>query len=77
MCAQGQVLFPETDWAERVIDQLLKFPATKHDDAVDACGLFGRYMDKAWATPGQKMPQPRRPSDYGHRPDTADNWKTA
>ena len=77
MCAQGQVLFPETDWAERVIDQLLKFPATKHDDAVDTCGLFGRYMDKAWATPGQKMPEPRRRSDYGSRPAEADNWKTA
>lgn len=76
MCAQGQVVFPEAEWAERVIDQLLKFPATKHDDAVDACGLFGRHMDKAWATPQAKVPPPRPRRDYGFGQQTEDNWKT-
>jgi predicted phage terminase large subunit-like protein len=77
MCAQGVVLFPETDWAERVIGQLLKFPAAKHDDAVDACGLFGRHMDQAWNTPQKKMPEPRKRRDYGFGEPEADNWKTA
>lgn len=76
MCAQGQVVFPETEWAERVIDQLLKFPATKHDDAVDACGLFGRHMDKAWSTPQAKASLPRPRRDYGFGQTTEDNWKT-
>ncbi|TWI04809.1 putative phage terminase large subunit-like protein [Luteimonas cucumeris] len=77
MCAQGQVQFPETVWAERVIDQLLKFPAAKHDDAVDTCGLFGRYMDKAWNTPAAKMPQARPRRDYGFNQAPTENWKTA
>ncbi len=77
MCAQGQVLFPETDWAERVVDQLLRFPATKHDDAVDTCGLFGRHMDKAGATPAAKVALPPRRRDYGHNTAPTDNWKTA
>ncbi len=76
MCAQGQVLFPDTEWAERVVDQLLRFPTAKHDDAVDACGLFGRYMDKAWNTPGAKVPTPRRSRDYDIDPEESESWKT-
>lgn len=48
LCSVGKVHFPATDWAERVIDQLLRFPAGKHDDAVDTCGLFGRFIDQTW-----------------------------
>ena len=50
--------FPETDWAQRVIDQLLKFPAGKFDDAVDTCGLFGRFIDKTWKA---TVPQQQKP----------------
>ena len=47
MAANGRVRFPEDSrWSERVVDQLLRFPAGKHDDAVDACGLIGRLLDK-------------------------------
>mgnify|MGYP003543156319 FL=1 len=78
MAAQGQVLFPNTEWAERVIDQLLKFPAAKFDDAVDTCGLFGRYMDQAWAQPAKKADAVTRRRDYGYRRDEGRiNWKTA
>ena len=31
-----------------VINQLLRFPAARHDDAVDACSLFGRFIHKTW-----------------------------
>jgi hypothetical protein len=48
LCSMRKVHFPATDKGERVIDQLLRFPAGKHDDAVDACGLFGRFIDKTW-----------------------------
>jgi len=48
MASMGRVHFPKHDhWAERVIDQLLKFPDGRLDDAVDTCSLMGRYMDKA------------------------------
>lgn len=33
-------------WAERVIDQLVKFPGARFDDAADVCGLLGRGIDK-------------------------------
>lgn len=47
MAGRNRVRFPkDSRWAERVIDQLLKFPAGKHDDAVDACGLVGRFIDQ-------------------------------
>ena len=33
-------------WADRLIDQLCKFPGGKHDDGADVCGLLGRGIDK-------------------------------
>jgi hypothetical protein len=47
--ANGRIYWPETEWADRVIDQCLRFPGAKHDDAVDTCSLFGRGIDKTWA----------------------------
>jgi hypothetical protein len=48
LCSVGKVHFPRLAWAERCIDQLLKFPNGAHDDAVDACSLFGRFVAKTW-----------------------------
>lgn len=48
LCSAGYVYWPKFDWAERVINQLLRFPAARHDDAVDACSLFGRFIHKTW-----------------------------
>lgn len=47
--ANGRIYWPEVEWADRVIDQCLRFPGAKHDDAVDTCSLFGRGIDKTWA----------------------------
>jgi hypothetical protein len=33
-------------WWERVIDQLIKFPGGRWDDAADVCGLIGRGLDQ-------------------------------
>ena len=49
MQSSGVVYWPHTDWAEAAIDQMLKFPAGKHDDKVDVCGVFGRWIDKVWS----------------------------
>lgn len=39
------VHFPQNAWGDRVIDQLVKFPAGRWDDAADVCGLIGRGLD--------------------------------
>lgn len=40
-CAMGKVWLPSNAWGERVVDQLLAFPHSKYDDAVDCCSLLG------------------------------------
>jgi predicted phage terminase large subunit-like protein len=45
LASMGKVYFPETaSWKDRVITQLLKFPAGKYDDAVDVVSLIGRGL---------------------------------
>lgn len=33
-------------WAEKVIEQLIKFPTGRFDDCADVCGLIGRGIDQ-------------------------------
>lgn len=56
MCANGRVYFPHTDWAERVVDQLLRFPGGRFDDAVDACSLLGRHIAQTWKAKTEPQP---------------------
>lgn len=43
----GTVHFPiRRPWAEHVMDQLVKFPGGRWDDACDVCGLIGRGVDQ-------------------------------
>jgi predicted phage terminase large subunit-like protein len=43
----GTVHFPiRRAWTDHVIDQLVKFPGGRWDDAADVCGLIGRAADK-------------------------------
>lgn len=45
MASMGKVRFPKRSaWHERVVDQLVRFPAAKHDDAADVCGLAANGM---------------------------------
>ncbi len=45
----GTVWFPiGPAWAEHVIDQLVKFPGGRWDDAADVCGLIGRGVDQMY-----------------------------
>lgn len=40
MASMGKVRFPKrSTWHERVVEQLVRFPAATHDDAADVCGL--------------------------------------
>lgn len=45
--AMKKVHIPNTSWGQRLVDQLLRFPAGAHDDAVDVCSLFGMALDMA------------------------------
>ena len=47
MATAHAIHFPvKRKWADRVIEQLVKFPAGRWDDAADVCGLIGRGVDK-------------------------------
>lgn len=46
--SMGKVKWPlHTEWGQRVLNQLLSFPAGRHDDAVDCCSLMGMVIDQA------------------------------
>lgn len=63
--AQGLVRLPDNELGHRVLDELLKFPAGKHDDAVDACSMMGRAIDETHPAIIQTPePPPKRQHDY-------------
>ena len=49
--SMGKVWLPKhAPWKADVLGQLLRFPAGKHDDAVDVFGLIGRGLDQMVST---------------------------
>ena len=46
MASMGLVHLPNIDWADEVLDQLMRFPAGRYDDKVDALALLGMAMDQ-------------------------------
>lgn len=63
---------------ERVLDQLLTFPAGKHDDAVDVCSQIGMVIDQAHAAivPVREKKPTRDRWDSEGSSDVLD-WKVA
>jgi len=58
----GTVHFPRgVTWAQRVVDQLIGFPAARYDDAVDFCGLIGRGINLMTEA---KRPPSNEPKTY-------------
>lgn len=56
--AQGKVYLPRnTPWADRLLKQLIRFPAGKYDDAVDVCSLIGRMLTDIIKVPVDKPKQ--------------------
>jgi predicted phage terminase large subunit-like protein len=49
LASMGKVYLPNTDWADDLLRQLMRFPAGVVDDKVDACGLIGRAINQTWA----------------------------
>jgi predicted phage terminase large subunit-like protein len=62
LCAMRRVFWPKTSTAERVIEQLIKFPGGRYDDAVDTCSLFGRHIADVFG--GLKDPEPIKQTDW-------------
>jgi predicted phage terminase large subunit-like protein len=79
LAANGKVSFPKSPWSGDVLDQLIRFPAGKHDDAVDCCSLIGRAVYEAWPAMLQKIDTSRNPDDsYSRtRKKSSGNWKVA
>lgn len=73
----GKVFLPKgKPWAERIVEQCVRFPKAKHDDIVDVLGLFGRAMEGLYAP--KPIPIPEEPSandGYGWDEDTEEEWK--
>lgn len=79
--ASGRVHIPNTVVGKRLVEQLMKFPQGKHDDAVDVCSLFGRAID----TTHPAIVQRSQPQDYDRwrslskrqHKEGAESWRTA
>jgi predicted phage terminase large subunit-like protein len=76
--AMQMVNLPRTEWADRLLDQLLRFPAGKHDDAVDVCSLMALALDSMPAAPyPAEEVKPRRVMRWDEEPDDdLDSWRT-
>lgn len=76
--ANGKLKIPNNAWGRHVKDQILKFPATKHDDAVDALSNFCLALDKAHPAlvpPGAAKTISRRRAYDFDALDNTPNWR--
>ena len=55
----GKVYLPENEIGRRILQQLIEFPAGKHDDVVDVCGFMGRYLQTTVVPTQELEPEPR------------------
>jgi len=80
MAASGKVYLPrDTSWSPALINELLTFPAGKHDDMVDALSLLCRMLsDMVGAAP--KSPEGKKPDRWDAAFEKAEQragtWRT-
>lgn len=80
MASMGMIHIPLCDWGERLIDQLVAFPAGKDDHSVDVCALMAMAIMMAHPAMVEKPEdeQKRKPVDYGWSDDDeGESWQTA
>jgi predicted phage terminase large subunit-like protein len=79
MASAGMIHIPNTDWGDRLISQLCKFPNGKHDDAVDVCALMAMAIQSAHpAIVNINEPQKADRDAYGWADDDdGDSWRIA
>ena len=74
-----KVYLPRTQWAYDLLQQLLSFPAGKHDDKVDVCALFGLMVQDMVSGKGPAMARKKPKRDRWDRAFEEDdeqfNWK--
>ena len=78
LAANGKVAFPRgAPWADDVIDQLIRFPTGKHDDAVDCCSLIGRAVYETHPAVVKVESSPTRPTDrYSRHRKIQESYRT-
>jgi predicted phage terminase large subunit-like protein len=78
--AMGLVSIPEGPMGERILNQLLSFPAGKNDDAVDVCGMIGRVIDQAHPAfvqaPEDKEETSKYRKAFSRQREGGNDWKT-
>lgn len=76
--SMGKVYLPDNDDGQRILTQLLQFPAGKYDDAVDMCGLIARAIDQTHPATVLPKDKPKADRDYGGLDEQElDDWKVA
>jgi predicted phage terminase large subunit-like protein len=77
--AMRKVYLPaNTDWANRLLRQMTRFPAGAEDDGVDVCSLIGRALDDIYAaTVPMREDKARDGYAYEVDDDDLESWKTA
>jgi hypothetical protein len=66
MASMGKVFFPKNAaWKGDVLNQLLRFPAGKHDDSVDVFGLIGRGLEFIRAPRSARQSERSEHVDFG------------
>lgn len=67
MASSGMVYLPQGEIGDRLLTQLLTFPAGVVDDKVDVCSLIGRHLDKMRdARVPPKQPEAAKPGTFNH-----------
>ena len=78
MAASGMVHIPNTEWGDRLIEQLCRFPQGKYDDAVDVCALIGMAINMSHPAIVYNEPVVKRPRDaWGRVKQGGGSWRTA
>jgi hypothetical protein len=75
----GMVGIANTEYGDYCLDQLVKFPTGKWDDAVDMFALFGRAVDEAhpmMALPPASLGEHKDRYDKKWDGDESESWKT-
>jgi len=78
MASLGKVHIPNTEWGDRIINQLVAFPAGKHDDAVDVCALIALAIEDAHPAIVKTIQETKKKDmwDRAFDKDNGDSWKT-
>ena len=79
MASLGKVHIPYCDWGDRLINQLVAFPAGEYDDAVDVCALIALALSDAHPAIENTVVDDSKPTDRWAKAfdkSQEDSWKT-